>query len=337
MRRKFTAAQRDLGADNPVVRAGAAADLPRHEAGHRDEVIELLSSALQDDHAQVRGAAALALADLSGLEAIHALRKAARDSAPHVRQMALTAIGEIGDKSALPEVKRSLQDESAAVRFQAVIAFPRICQDPETATVALLNATRDDDDLVCHIALRMAEELGHASDVVDPRIADRSLEMLDHDSERVQLASAVILGRIGRLEGREILLDAARGVFRTGELDDEAAAIELCGELQIHDAIDGLAARAFQRRLFHRDPLTWQARVALARMGEARAISWIERELSAWTRERRTLAVAAAGKAKLASLKAKLEDMRDKPHLADSFAVAEALANLEASDEPVEH
>jgi hypothetical protein len=77
--------------------------------------------------------------------------------------------------------------------------------------------------------------------------------------------------------------------------------------------------------------------VALAQLGEERAISWIERELGAWTRERRTLAVAAAGKAKLVRLRAKLEDMRDKPHLADSLAVTEALANLEASDEPVEH
>ena len=76
-----------------------------------------------------------------------------------VRQMAITALGEIGDARATERLRRALSDERCEVRFQAAIAFPRVTASPEAAIEALVQATHDADPLVCHIALRMAEEV----------------------------------------------------------------------------------------------------------------------------------------------------------------------------------
>ncbi|MEZ4308255.1 MAG: hypothetical protein R3F14_09450 [Polyangiaceae bacterium] len=105
----------------------------------------------------------------------------------------------------------------------------------------------------------------------------------------------------------------------TGELDgvdgeDVAAAIELCGDLGLK-AKAGLEKRAFGRLLgLGRDALLPQhARVALARMGHERAVREIVTELASWDREKRTLAVAAAGRARLTSARDAIAAMRDAP------------------------
>jgi HEAT repeat protein len=290
--------------------------------------VEALLGALQDDDSRVRAAACVGLADVRTRETVDPLQKAARDDHAEVRQAALMALGEIGHPSASAIVKTALQDDAPSVRFQAVIAYPRVCTDREEAIAALLDATHDEDHLVCHVALRMAEEMGDAREVVDPRIAERAIVLLKHASSRIRVTSAVILGRSGRADGQEILLAVAGGERQTDDLEDEAAAIELCGDLGLREAIVGLALRAWQARLFHRDPLAWQARVALAQLADPRATAWIEGELGAWNRQRRTLAVAAAGRAKLLTVRPIIEAMRGRPARADQHAVEQALAQM---------
>ena len=186
--------------------------------------------------------------------------------------------------------------------------------------------------------MRMAEEVGtgvegSADGAVDPRITARAVELMDHDSDVVRIVAAIIAGRAGRPEARDLLLAAAIGELPTSEADDEFAAIELCGQLGIEEAIPYLEQRAFAG-LLNRDRFAWPARVALAALGSERAIAWLLKELDAWTYARRTVAVAAAGRARLEQARPKLEAMRNRPARANPAAVEEALAALDAASEP---
>ena len=109
------------------MRAGALRDLVAHAEAARERVVRALQRALrEDEEAQVRAVAAMALADLQAREALADLLVAVEDRAPLVRQMAIAALGEIGDSRATERLRRALTDERAEVRFQAVMAFPRV-------------------------------------------------------------------------------------------------------------------------------------------------------------------------------------------------------------------
>jgi len=77
------------------------------------------------------------------------------------------------------------------------------------------------------------------------------------------------------------------------------------------------------------DRFAFQARIALAKLGDRRAIETILRDLSAWNRDARTLAVVAAGRARLAEAKPLLESMRGKAGRAEPEAVEAALQELQ--------
>lgn len=329
--RNWAATLRDLEADQAPVRASAVADLAAHVEAHRDEVLARLRAALEDEP-EVRAAAAIAAADAELSELTEALVGATDDEDEEVVGAALTALGELRAAAGAEAVRRCLKHAAGPVRFQAVIAYPRV--NPAGAIDALLTATEDDDPFVRHIALRMAEEVGGPEgEPVDERFVARARALLDDESDAVRVAAAVILGRLGRRDGAALLAQVAAREVITSEADDESAAIELCGELRIEAAREPLRKRGFSRVfLVQHDPFAWQARVALAAMGDMEARSWIIKELDAWTRERRTLAVAAAGLARLSGARPKLEAMRADPKRAEPEAIDEALALIEAHD-----
>ncbi|WP_437956993.1 HEAT repeat domain-containing protein [Sorangium sp. So ce119] len=317
------------------MRVEAVSDLVPYAATAREQVLRAVEGALRSDaHAAVRAAAAIALADTKAVEALPALLLAVEDVDPHVRQMAITALGEIGDGRATGRLRRALSDERPEVRFQAVIAFPRVCAQRADAVDAVMQATHDDDPLVCHIALRMFEELGEAAGELPPLAMDRTRALLGHASPLVRAAAAVVTARFGDPIGHPVLVEIVDGKLRGVDHEDEAAAIELCGELGLQAGRSALERRAFGLRIgFGRDPLRWHARVALARMGHERAVREILSELGAWDRHRRTLAVAAAGRARLEAARATIAAMRGDERKADQGAVEEALAAIASAAE----
>ena len=328
------------------MRAEAVRDLALQEDAARARVLAALEPVLRDDRdASVRAAAAIALADLKGVEALPTLLLAVEDADAHVRQMAVTALGEIGDARATGRLRRALDDERPEIRFQAVIAFPRVCAHRGEAVDALVRATRDDDPLVCHIALRMAEELAASDDgdsdgdqraageegasPVAPALMERARALLAHRSPLVQSTAAILLTRAGDEAGHAVVLAVATGALRGADREDEAAALELCGELGLDAARPALERRAFGGLLgVGRDPLHWHARVALARMGHARAAREILQDIGGRDRHRCTLAVAAAGRARLAAARDLIAALRGEDRRADQNAVEEALAAL---------
>ena len=323
--RTLEAALRDISSKKPETRAEAIRDLVRYSEEARPQILRSLEGALRDEDPRVRGLAATALSDIDATEALAALLVAVEDDDADVRQMAISALGELGDPRAGERLRRALGDPRGEVRFQAVMAFPRVTAHEEDALEAVLSAMDDKDALVAHVALRMAEELGRDGKP-DDRVLAKAKALLAHEKARVRVAAAVLLAHAGDQAGSEILAKAATGATSTDDGEDEAAAIELCGELGLRETERGLARRAFGGVLgIGRDKFQWHARVALARMGNERAIREILAELQSWDPGKRTLAVAAAGRARIAAARDALRAMRDAPDRVDPDAVEEAL------------
>jgi HEAT repeat protein len=332
--RNFDAALRDVVNENAAVRASAARDLGHQSDEDRDKAIRALEAALTDKDASVRSTAAEALGDLHAVDALDALLTAVEDSDPGVRQQAICALGELRDPRAADRLERALGDLRPEVRFQAVMAFPRVTSSRKDALSALVDATADRDPYVAHIAFRMAEELAdEMGGGLDSRLVDRAVQSLDHASPRVRAVAAVVATSAEDERGHATLVSVIDGSIVTPESEDLTAAIELAGERKIAAAVPALERRAFGGLLgFGRDPFAWHARTALARMGHARASEEILRDLGSLSHHKRTLAVAAAGRARLAPARGRIWAMKGDAKRAAPSAVDSALAML---DEPV--
>jgi HEAT repeat protein len=328
--RTLAAALRDVGSAVAATRASAIRDLVEHVDAERKRVVAALERALSDEAPEVRAAAAVALADVRGAEALPALLFAVEDDDAHVRQMAISALGEIGDPRAGERLRRALSDARPEMRFQAIIAFARVASADE-AIDAIVAATGDADTNIRYIAIRCAEEwsLG-AARAMPPAVLDRAASLAADADASVRVAAAIVLARSGDRRGEPILLDVVRRRIVTNEAEDEAAAVELSGELGLEEALPHLERRAFGFLGFGEDKFAWQALVSLARMGHARARAKIVRDLGSFFRDRRTLAVAAVGRARLAEAKHLVEAMRGDESRADAEAVALTLEQLGA-------
>jgi HEAT repeat protein len=280
----------------------------------------------------VRAAAALALADIDARTELAALVAASQDDDAGVRQMALLGVGELAEvhhAEARAVAMRGLVDRVAAVRYQAVVALARL--QGEASLESLLVGSRDADPEVRHVAFRVAEEVfgGRAADAVPLALVQRARGALRDDNRGVQVAAAILLATLGEEAGSERLVEVVNDGRRFAHTEDEIIAVELCGQLQLRQAMPGLERRAFGF-WGGRAPVGWHARVALAELGHPRAKQAILRALSAWSRDARTLAVAAAGRAKLQEALAILERMAGSPRRAEPDAVSDALAAINA-------
>lgn len=331
--RNLEAALRDIADPKVRVRVSAARDVVAHAEAAPGRVIAALEKGLSDSNALVRAACAEALGDIKGKEALSALLVAIEDEHQIVRQAAIIALGEIGDSRAQQRLQRALEDERADVRFQAVMAFARVASSSKDALDALVRASKDKDELVAHIAFRMAEELTEdARGEVAPVMLDRARASLGHASPKVRAVAAVLLATAGDSSGHEILIAVIEGRVLGAEPEDIASAIEIAGEKELKEARPALERRAHGNFLgLRRDPFSWHAGVALARMGDERSKKNILSELSARSFQRRTLAVSAAGRARLSEAKSLIAAMKGRPERAEPEAVEAALELLEAS------
>lgn len=329
--RNLDAALRDVTDDKPSVRASAARDLGHQADESREACVRALETALRDADASVRAAAAEALGDLGATEALAALLVAVEDDAPNVREQAIVALGELRDARATVRLERALSDSRPEVRFQAVMAYPRVTSSRADAAKALLKATRDADELVAHIAFRMAEELADEDGGgLDAQIVERAVACLDHASMRVRAVAAVVASSAEDDRARDALLRVIDGRTATPDSEDVIAAIELAGERPVVEAKPALEKRAFGGVLgLGRDPLAWHARTALARMGHPRATEEILKELGSMSLHKRTLAVAAAGRARLVKAREVIAGMLGHAGRAAPSAVEGALELLD--------
>lgn len=337
--RNLAAALRDLEAPKEPVRLSALRDLVPHATGtDRARVVARLEDALaRDSLPAVRAEAALALADAKAVESTASLVGATQDPHPRVRQLAVLALGELADSSdpaACRAIEQAAQASAPELRYQGILALGRVRGIGSSKEV--LEATWDGDPQVRQIAVRVLEDLfGGGGERLPPEVDSRVRALLADPVPPVRLAAAILLGRCQDRAGEEILVGTVNGAYAELDPEDEQAAIRLTGELGIASALSGLRRRAFGRTGFSRDAFAYQARVALAQLGDSRAITAILRGLGARSWETRALAVAAAGEARLEQARPLLLRLREHPDRADSGAVDEALARIDRRPGPM--
>jgi hypothetical protein len=334
--RTLAACLRDLNDPAAKVRRSAIVDLARLVSAQPTAAMtEALQKAVGDDDPIVRTEAAYALGDAQAAHALPSLLMAVDDEHPLVRQAAIESLGRIGDSRATSRLLRALRDDRPDVRFQAIIALGRVA--PTDAREALFDTARDEDPHVRYVSVRVAEELcsagqqGAVSQVrLDDRLRAAARGWLGDEQPSVRLAAAILLARSGDLAGADCLIGAVGCRLRGVDPEDEATAVEMVGTLELRDAMGDLERRAFGLKRWTRECYSWLALVSLARMGHLRARNEILRDLTAWSRSRRTTAVAAAGKARLGDALEIIEKMRGDESQADPAAVDEALGQLRA-------
>lgn len=329
--RTVDAALRDAESPRLTVRVSVLADLARHaRAGHAGAARMLQQLLGSDPAAMVRAQAAVALADAGCTDARDALLQALSDPQPSVQQMVLLAMGELGEASdarVVSAIEAATQEDVPSLRFQALIAAQRLGLPREI----LVTAMDDTDPLVRHIAIRLVEQRNSPSDegvppVLTPDLKSRLTAALRDPEPRVRLVAAVFLARGGDEAAHAVLAEAIAAIGRA-DPEDEQAAIVLAGELGLKNAIPALERQAFP--WFGPGRFGYEAQVALARMGHARARARIMRGLSSFDRDRRTLHVVAAGRSVLVEARPLLLAMAGDPRRAEPEAVASALAALD--------
>jgi HEAT repeat protein len=334
--RSLAAALRDGAHPKPRVRLSAIADLSRWAAEEEGQpcLARLMGMAAEDPEIDVRAAAVLALANVEAGSALPVLLEAARSDAARVRQMALVALGELapaGDAAALDVVRAAFDSEAPALRFQALVAAGRLF-DSDELTARLEQALAEQEPHSRYIACRIIEERFFANDSVGEaqraELERRLVPLLDDQDRDVALAVAVLLAPRGVEAARAALIDGLNRRRSFAYVDDEQAAVELCAELRLDGALPGLRARAFGGVFPGASPVEFQARVALARLGDERACQQIMRGLSSWNRRVRAQCVAAAGLARLEAARPRLLQMRGGRDI-DQASVAEALEALD--------
>lgn len=327
--RSLAAALRDLHDPKLSVRLSAMRDLVRHARAGEAQAVEALSQVLEDPEEAIRAEAALALADADARSAIELLARVARqDVSVRARQMALLALGELGavdSAAALAVLGAARRSAEPAERFQALLALHQL--RAPGADEAILEGMVDVDPEVRRLAFRVARAHFDPEGGVPPQARSLAATALNDDDLAVRVAAALALAEFGDASGKAILLDLVRGRVPRASAEDEQAAIELVADLEIDEARAPLARRAFAR-LF-RDPFAYEARIALARMGDPRAKAAILRSLGALRFEARTLAVVAVGRARLQEARPRLLEWLDRPERADPNAVRDALAALD--------
>lgn len=315
--RNLEASFRDLASERPATRVSALADVVRHartDEAARERAVAEVPKLLEDERPEVRSAAATALADLGAKDALPKLLVAVEDGDALVRQMVLSALGELGDARAAPRLSRALTDPRPEVRYQAVIAYSRVAPDEADVLAALARALGDDDPAVAHIALRVAEERvdrdGVSTTARWRSFAKAAEAHLGDEHPDVALAAAILLAKRGHEGAKARVLAVVRGEGPAVNKEDEAAAVELAGELGLRDAIPHLERRFRGLARFLRDTCSLSARIALARLGDERASRSILDDLSARSDATRGAAIVAAGRARLEAARGALSEMK---------------------------
>jgi HEAT repeat protein len=327
--RTLEAALRDIEHARPHVRRSALLDLVRLSAGpSRTRAIAALARVLRaDSSAELRTDAAIALADAGAREARTELLAALDDAHVSVVERAVLALGEVsepGDPEILDALRPLLGHEQAALRFQALIAFDALAGDAAVAT--LERASADEDQEVRAMAFRLAwRRFEHGEP--PPSLRARAERVLAEPNSPARVTAALLLAARGDAAAERALVEVLEGTLRAGEAD-VFAAIETAAERGLDAARAALARRAFGLFGVRSDTLGWQSCIALARLGDARAADAIVRRLGSWNRDARTLAVAAAGEARLERARPLLLAFRGDASRADPEAVEEALSRL---------
>jgi HEAT repeat protein len=173
---------------------------------------------------------------------------------------------------------------------------------------------------------RLAESGREFGDVAEPIRAACAVALGDKEPD-VRIAAAFLFAPEGNEAARRALVEGLTQAIRLPAPEDEQELIELAGELGLGAAEPGLVRHAWGRLGLVPGRFAWQAKVALARIGNARAQNEILKGLSSWNRDTRTLSVVAVGRAGLTEARTRLEQM-SRDETVDPGVVRAALREI---------
>lgn len=334
--RNLTAALRDIDSRKVQVRRSAARDLGTHVASNaRAQVVEQLSAvAEQDPDTEVRAQAILALADGGAIEAVALLVRLANAAAPRVMQMALLALSELaqpGESDALDAAHQAMGSELPALRYQGLVAVRCLAGKAAVSTIA--TALSDSDDEVRWVAVRLLDELyqqiesaAEASEWAAPLTPSLRTVMHDHN-RRVATAAQLLLARWGdadAIRDLALLLSASGSSL---DRQDELDAIRLTARFRVLEAKAALQKRAWP--LFFETTVAFEARVALAHLGDSRAEQSILHDLRSPVASKCARAIEPVGLLRLVDGRTRLIQLLGSPERFDVEAVRQALQRLD--------
>ena len=208
------------------VREGFEARLQRREASaqltdeQRQSLQESLRAALQDEEADVRRAAAMALARLGDEVAVDALIGALVDPDPGVRRDAIYGLGDIEDPRSVQPLIGLLGDTDADIRRAAAWALGEL-EDPQA--VGPLTALLQDED--AQVRRDAIQALG---EIEDPSALDSIASALNDSSAEVRRHAVWALGEFED----PATLDLLVGAFNDDDAEVRRYAAWALGELE---------------------------------------------------------------------------------------------------------
>lgn len=318
--RTLAAAERDIVHPRRHVRLSVANDLVRLAtpgSADRSRALALLERLVATDpEAEVRARAAIGMADCeAGPEQIGALLVAAKGEHVGVAEMAVAALRELTPRGE-PRVGRLLEglvkSAHAALRFQAVAAASRIVDDAPFEAV-LQAAFSDADPKVRALGFRVCEE--RFVEVLPALVREAAERALVDADRSVRLAAAILLAPHGNATACETLVTALNQAWPMPAPEDEQTVVELAGELSLAAALPGLRRHVRGRFGLVPGRFAWQARVAMARLGDERAQKTIAAGLRSSRDHVRTEAALAVGRARLHGLRAQVETLSESGKL----------------------
>lgn len=218
-----------------------------------DEVRESLLAALEDDDAQVRTAAAYAVARVQLKEAAPLLAAWLGDRDGELRSAAVTALGALAEPSSRVALTRALSDALPAVRREAAGALARVADDE--ALLALQTSAGDADPTVREAAISAMR--GHADGRALPALSAR----MQDDSPAVRAAVVLTLGSLSDARALPLLARAAESEHAEVEL----AAVRALGDLAAHLDASSPQLLAVLRKKLEGEPRS--AKTAIAAVG----------------------------------------------------------------------
>lgn len=332
--RKLEACRRDIAHKDVKVRLAVVGDLVRGAVTeNRSERLSLLSLALDDESAEVRRRALVALADMEAKEVRERVLSLLRDQQIQVRQMAVLCLGEIADETDEEVVGRLaslLKAGDPSIRYQALIAHTHL--RPREAQSDLSQALRDEDGEIRELAVRLIDEVPVArGEPIAGPLQGALVRVASEDAAPgVRLVAELLCGELGFEAPHEMTRRVVSGRFRVREPRDEQRALMLAGRLRLTEVAPELHRRAFGRLGFSLDPFRWFALAALCRWGNERAFEKLKGALRARSPVDRTMAIQSLGESGHPEALSLLKRLPEDTANLDPAVLALALKKLEA-------
>ena len=242
-----------------------------------------------------------------------------------VRQVALLALGELaqhGDQTVVQASLDAIRSDLPALRYQGLVTLRHVQGIAAGETLARHLADRDDE--VRWVAVRLLDELSvdQLAQHLVPSIANAAQD----PNPKVAVAARLLLARVGQPGSAEALVPLLQGQFGHLDQHDELAAIRMVGQFRVVAAREALLKRAWPR--FWETPTTFVSRVALAELGDPRAIVSILADLHSNSRIKCARAIEPVGSLGLVAGRAKLKRLLDEPSGYDEDSIRLALGRL---------